>query len=44
MRALLTAIQRLAKRGKIGMSRPSSAALGVLMPILALLASAAHLP
>jgi hypothetical protein len=37
-------IQRLAKRGKISISRPSSADLGCLMPILALLASAAHLP
>jgi hypothetical protein len=41
---LLTASQRLAKQGKIAISRASFEALGPLMPILAMLASAAHLP
>jgi hypothetical protein len=41
---LLPSIQRLAKQAKIGMSRASSESMEFVLPILALLASAAHWP
>jgi hypothetical protein len=41
---LLTGSQRLAKQGKIANSRASFEAFGSLMPILAMFASAVHLP
>jgi hypothetical protein len=41
LKAVLSAICELAKHGKIGISRPSSAALGVWTPLPALLASVA---